>query len=91
MSAARACLIVLRRFLKESRTEYGEGIVSILSRQLQLKYGRGFAAKNLRHMIRFTEVFADKAIVSALWRQLSWVASGTSYKHPYLYDRSWDD
>jgi predicted nuclease of restriction endonuclease-like (RecB) superfamily len=29
-------------------------------------------AKNLRHMIRFAEVFADEAIVSTLWRQLGW-------------------
>jgi len=43
-----------------------------LSRQLQVVYGRGFSAKNLRHMIRFAEVFADEDIVSTLWRQLSW-------------------
>ena len=55
-----------------------------MSRQLQLKYGRGFAAKNLRHMILFAEVFADEAIVSALWRQLSRVTSGTSYKYPQI-------
>jgi hypothetical protein len=70
--------------LKESRAEYGEGIVSTLSRQLQLEYGRGFTAKNLRHMILFAEVFADEAIVSTLWRQLSWVTSGTSYKYPQI-------
>jgi hypothetical protein len=54
--------------LKESRTEYR----------------RGFAAKNLRHMILFAEVFADEVIVSTLWRQLSWVTSGTSYKYPQI-------
>lgn len=58
--------------LKDGRAEYGEAIVSTLSRQLQIEYGRGFSAKNLRHMIRFAEVFADEAIVSTLWRQLSW-------------------
>ena len=58
--------------LKEGRAEYGEAIVSTLSRQLQVEYGRGFSAKNLRHMIHFAEVFADEAIVSTLWRQLSW-------------------
>ncbi|MCF8131124.1 MAG: DUF1016 N-terminal domain-containing protein, partial [Deltaproteobacteria bacterium] len=46
--------------------------VSTLSRQLTVEHGRGFSGKNLRHMIRFAEVFADEAIVSTLWRQLSW-------------------
>jgi predicted nuclease of restriction endonuclease-like (RecB) superfamily len=58
--------------LKGERAEYGEDIVSALSRQLEADYGRGFSAKNLRHMIRFAEVFADEAIVSTLWRQLGW-------------------
>ncbi|RJQ85047.1 MAG: DUF1016 domain-containing protein [Desulfobacteraceae bacterium] len=61
-----------QEILKEARAEYGEAIVATLSRQLQIEYGRGFSAKNLRHMIRFAEVFADEAIVSTLWRQLSW-------------------
>lgn len=58
--------------LKGERAEYGEDIVSALSRQLEADYGRGFSVKNLRHMIRFAEVFADEAIVSTLWRQLGW-------------------
>jgi predicted nuclease of restriction endonuclease-like (RecB) superfamily len=61
-----------REILKEGRAQYGEAIVSTLSRQLLVEYGRGFSAKNLRHMIRFAEVFADETIVSTLWRQLSW-------------------
>ncbi len=61
-----------QEILKEERAQYGEAIVSTLSRQLHVEYGRGFSAKNLRHMIRFSEVFPDEAIVSTLWRQLSW-------------------
>ena len=61
-----------KEILEEGRAEYGEAIVSTLSRQLQIEYGRGFSVKNLRHMIRFAEVFADEAIVSTMWRQLSW-------------------
>jgi hypothetical protein len=61
-----------QEILKDGRAEYGEAIVSTLSRQLQVAYGRGFSTKNLRHMLRFTEVFADEAIVSTLWRHLSW-------------------
>ncbi len=52
--------------------EYGEQIVATLAKQLEVDYGRGFSAKNLRHMLRFAEAFRDPDIVSALRRQLSW-------------------
>ncbi len=58
--------------LKEKRAEYGGQIVSALGRQLEMKFGRGFSEKSLRHMIRFIEAFPDFEIVSALLRQLSW-------------------
>ncbi len=58
--------------LKGERAEYGEQIVSTLARQLETDYGRGFSSKNLRHMLRFVEVFPDQEIVSAVRRQLSW-------------------
>lgn len=58
--------------LHGERATYGEQIVSALSRQLQNDYGRGFSAKNLRHMQRFAEVFPEFEIVSAVQRQLSW-------------------
>ena len=51
---------------------YGEAIVSTLSRQLTIDYGRGFEEKNLRRMVQFAEGFPDEAIVATLWRQLSW-------------------
>ena len=58
--------------LKGHRAEYGKRIVVSLSQQLTVEYGSGFAAKNLRHMIRFAKAFSDKEIVSTLWRQLNW-------------------
>ena len=58
--------------LQDQRAAYGEQIVSALSRQLERDYGRGFSEKNLRHMLRFAEVFPDGEIVSAAQRQLSW-------------------
>lgn len=61
-----------REVLGSERAEYGDEVVSTLSRQLTADYGRGFSAKNLRHMIRFAQVFPDEKIVSALRRQLSW-------------------
>ena len=58
--------------LKGERAEYGEQIVSAVSRELAAEFGQGFSEKNLWHMIRFVEVFPNEEIVSALRRQLSW-------------------
>jgi predicted nuclease of restriction endonuclease-like (RecB) superfamily len=58
--------------LKEKRAEYGEQIVSAVSRELAVEFGQGFSEKNLWHMIRFAEVFPDEEILSALRRELSW-------------------
>jgi predicted nuclease of restriction endonuclease-like (RecB) superfamily len=58
--------------LKNKRAEYGERIVSTLSRQLTSEFGPGYSAKSLRHMIKFYEAYPDEQIVSALSRQLGW-------------------
>ncbi len=58
--------------LKEKRAEYGERIVSSLGTQLETEFGRGFGMRNLFRMIRFSEVFTDVEIVSALRTQLGW-------------------
>ena len=58
--------------LANQRAEYGETIVSALSKQLTAEFGRGFSGKSLLHMIRFSEVYPDEQIVSALMRQLTW-------------------
>lgn len=58
--------------LQGERAAYGEQIVATLSRQLTIDYGRSFGIKNLRHMMRFAEVFPSGEIVSTLSRQLSW-------------------
>ena len=58
--------------LQGERAGYGEQIVASLARQLEADHGRGFGAKNLRHMLRFGEVFEAEEIVYALSRQLSW-------------------
>lgn len=61
-----------REVLGGARAQYGEEIVSVLARQLELDYGTGFSEKNLRRMIQFAQVFPDEQIVVALIRQLSW-------------------
>lgn len=58
--------------LNGERAEYGEQIVITLAKRLEIEQGRGFSTKNLRHMLRFAEIFKDEVIVYALSRQLSW-------------------
>jgi len=58
--------------LQGARAGYGEQMVSLLAKQLEAEYGRGFSSKSLRHMLRFAEVYPDIQIVSAVRRQLSW-------------------
>lgn len=58
--------------LKDKRAEYGKQIVYALSVQLTAEYGVGWGEKQLRHCLRFAEVFPESLIVSTLCRQLSW-------------------
>jgi predicted nuclease of restriction endonuclease-like (RecB) superfamily len=58
--------------LKNERAEYGKQILSSVSEQLEIKYGRNFEEKNLRRMIQFALEFSDFEIVVPLARQLSW-------------------
>ncbi len=63
---------IREEILDEKRAEYGKQIVSTLSRELKAKFGSGFSEKNLRHMMKFSDAFSDRQIVSTLSRQLSW-------------------
>jgi hypothetical protein len=58
--------------LRDARAEYGEEIVSTLSRQLTTDYGAGFSRQNLFHMIRFAEAWPDQAQVAPLAEHLGW-------------------
>ena len=58
--------------LQDERAEYGKEILATLSQELTTDFGSGFSAKNLRHMIKFADVFYDIEIVSTLSRQLGW-------------------
>ena len=58
--------------LKNERAEYGKQILSSVSRQLEMKYGRNFTEKNVRRMIRFAQEFSDYNILPPLAAQLSW-------------------
>ncbi len=58
--------------LKNDRAQYGRQIITTVSAQLELKYGRNFAEKNLRRMMQFSIAFPDFEIVVPLARQLTW-------------------
>lgn len=61
-----------QEILKDQRAEYGKQVIATLSQQLVIEYGTGWSEKQLRHCIRFAEVFPEFEIVSTVWRQLSW-------------------
>ena len=63
--------LISEDILKNERAEYGKQVAS-LSQQLTLIYGKGWSEKQLRHCMRFFQVFPEKPIVSTLWRQLTW-------------------
>lgn len=63
---------IRREILRKKRATYGAEIVSALGRRLEEEFGRGFADKNLRRMVQFSEVFPDPGIVVSLIRQLTW-------------------
>ncbi len=63
---------VLVEVLKDKRAEYGKQVIISLSEQLTKEYGNGWSDKQLRHCIRFAEVFSEKEIVYTVCRQLSW-------------------
>ena len=58
--------------LHNQRAEYAQESISTVSKQLVEKFGKGFAEKNLRRMMQFSNVFEDFTIVATLSRQLSW-------------------
>ncbi|MBC7475999.1 MAG: DUF1016 domain-containing protein [Candidatus Sericytochromatia bacterium] len=61
-----------RNILENKRAEYGKHIVAILAGQLHTEFGSGWSEKQLRHCLRFVDVFPNFQIVSTLSRQLSW-------------------
>ena len=62
---------IRRDLLRDKRAEYGEEILPTLSAKLAVEFGAGFTEKNLRHMVRFAEVFPEEQIVYALSRELA--------------------
>ena len=70
------CWLIGRRIdddvLKYKRAEYGESIIDNISKDLSIRYGRGYGRINLFRMLKFSRNFPDRKIVSTLSKQLSW-------------------
>lgn len=49
--------------LGSQRADYGEEIVSTLSRQLAAEYGRGRGERHLRNCLRIAETFPEEVIL----------------------------
>lgn len=58
--------------LNGRRAEYGKRVLSELSKELTLAFGRGWGEQQLRHCVRCAEVFADEQILYTLCTELSW-------------------
>ena len=63
---------IQQEVLKGQRADYGKQLIKNLSAALTREYGKGWSAKQLRHCLRFVEVFPQEQKVSAVRRQLSW-------------------
>lgn len=62
-----------REVLGNKRAEYGKQIVSAVSTQLQLEYGKkGFEPRSIWRMMQFAQKFPDFKIVSAVSTKLTW-------------------
>jgi hypothetical protein len=58
--------------MNNERAEYGKQVVTEVSSQLQMQYGKGYSRRNLFKMIQFYEYFPKEQIVPTLSAQLSW-------------------
>ena len=56
--------------LNGKRAEYGKQVVSSLSQQLTLAYGKGWGERQLHYCLRIAEVFPRKKILHTLCAEL---------------------
>lgn len=58
--------------LSNKRSAYGATIIEDLSKQLTQYYGKGWSTQQLRHCIRFYEVFTTEEKLYTVCRELTW-------------------
>ncbi len=70
-----------------ARAAYGRGLLDRLARHLTAEFGKGFDARNLRHMRSFYQVFPNW---NALRSELSWTHYRTLLRVEEAAARQWD-
>lgn len=58
--------------LNYRRADYGKQIVSTVSTQLEMRFGKNFNERNVRRMIQFSDQFTDYELVVQWSKRLSW-------------------
>ena len=63
---------IQEELIKNDRAEYGKRIVTTVSSELTLMYGKGYSRSNLTRMVEFYKSFPDVEIGATASHQLSW-------------------
>ncbi len=63
---------IQRDVLQHKRADYGKQLIPKLSKYLTEKYGKGWSSQQLRHCLRFYEVFGTEEKLYTVCRELSW-------------------
>lgn len=58
--------------LQGNRANYGDQIISKISEELTIKFGKGYNKSSLFRMVRFAKIYPDQKIVATVSQQLSW-------------------
>ena len=58
--------------LQGKRAEYGKEIIKALANDLMIQYGKGWSIQQLRHCVRFADIFSDERILHSLSTELTW-------------------
>ena len=58
--------------LNGDRASYGDQVISDISKDLTLKFGKGYNKASLFKMLRFAKMYPKQEIVATVSRQLSW-------------------
>lgn len=64
--------LISTKVLKGNKAEYGKKVISNLSKELTLSFGKGWSKRNLQLMIKLFSQFPDKNITQTLSAKLSW-------------------
>ena len=64
--------IIKTEILQSGKAEYGQSVISNISKDLTREYGKGYSQRNLFNMVKFFDTFHDEEILQTLSAKLSW-------------------